>query len=97
MMLLWLAAATLAMVHGTCFQDAVPAQNLKNLVGSQGQYPIGLWNSAYPAAFVTSAVVHIVLEEVLGFNVTDTGPGPSTVEPRRAHDQVTGRTNFYAY
>lgn len=38
MTLLWLATFV-QMVHGTCFPDAVPKQNLKNLVGSQGTGP----------------------------------------------------------
>ena len=34
----------------------------------------------WPAAYVTSEVVHILLEEILGFHVVQTGPGPNTVD-----------------
>lgn len=66
-----------------CFEHAIPAQNRKSLQGASGPYPIGVWVCDWPAAYMTSAMVRILLEEILGFHVVETGPGPSTVDPRR--------------
>ena len=52
----------------------------KFLSGPNGPYPIGVWVCDWPAAYVTSEVVHILLEEILGLRVVQTGPGPSTVD-----------------
>lgn len=39
-------------------------------------YEVGLWVAGWPAAALLSAVVHILIEEKIGYNVTETGPGP---------------------
>jgi len=64
-----------------CFPSvAVPKSDRKFLTGPRGPYPIGVWVCDWPAAYVTSEVVHILLEEILGFHVVQTGPGPNTVD-----------------
>ena len=68
-------------IGGACFPSvAVPQSDRKFLTGPQGPYPIGVWVCDWPAAYVTSAVIHILLEEILGFQVVQTGPGPNTVD-----------------
>lgn len=52
MTLLWLATFV-QMVHGTCFPDAVPKQNLKNLVGSQGTGP-GEWSRGHQTGLLAN-------------------------------------------
>ena len=64
----------------TCFANAVAEGDRKALSGPDGPYPIGVWVCDWPAAYVTSEVVHILLEEILGLRVVQTGPGPSTVD-----------------
>ena len=66
--------------ESTCFTNAVAEVDRKFLSGPNGPYPIGVWVCDWPAAYVTSEVVHILLEEILGFRVVQTGPGPSTVD-----------------
>lgn len=66
--------------ESTCFANAVVEGDRKYLSGPSGPYPIGVWVCDWPAAYVTSEVVHILLEEILGFRVVQTGPGPNTVD-----------------
>lgn len=75
-----LSAQLAAAVLETCLPNAIPTSARKDLAGPDGSYPIGVWVNGWPAGFVTAAVVHILLEERIGFNVEETGPGPSTVD-----------------
>ncbi|CAL1153259.1 unnamed protein product [Cladocopium goreaui] len=74
-------AQTQSQEISACFPSvAVPKSDRKFLTGPRGPYPIGVWVCDWPAAYVTSEVVHILLEEILGFHVVQTGPGPNTVD-----------------
>ena len=76
-------AQTQSQEISACFPSvAVPKSDRKFLTGPRGPYPIGVWVCDWPAAYVTSEVVHILLEEILGFHVVQTGPGPNTVDAR---------------
>ncbi|CAK9044742.1 unnamed protein product [Durusdinium trenchii] len=63
----------------SCLPDAVPETLRKNLIHSTGQsYPVGLWVNGWEAAYATSALVQVLMEEKMGYNVTQNGPGPGT-------------------
>eukprot|EP00439_Symbiodinium_sp_Y106_P051899 s2250_g6.t3 len=71
--------------HWTCGASSNPCQCdlsssiLRNVTHDGESYPIGLWVNDWDAAYVTSGVVHILMEELLGYNVIETGPGPGTL------------------
>ncbi|CAJ1437912.1 unnamed protein product [Effrenium voratum] len=58
-----------------CLPDAVLPQSRENLVNKGESYPVGLWPGDWAAAFLVTKLVRILIEEKLGFNVTENGPG----------------------
>ena len=90
----------------TCFPDGIPVSQRRNLRQANDEsYPLGLWVNDWAAAYVTSAVVHILIEERLGYNVNETGPGPGSLNafyalmgcsnPRDLDDRGCGPTTTY--
>ena len=63
----------------SCFPDGIPVTQRRNLRQGNDEFPLGLWVNDWAAAYVTSAVVHILIEERLGYNVNETGPGPGSL------------------
>ena len=60
----------------TCFPDALPVNQTRNLRQANGEiYPLGLWVNDYLAAQVSSSVLRILIEERLGYNITETVTG----------------------
>ena len=64
----------------TCLPDAIAPSQRQPLRHANGEsYPLGLWISDWAAGYVTSAVIHILIEERLGYAVNETGPGPGAL------------------
>ncbi|CAE7627877.1 unnamed protein product [Symbiodinium sp. CCMP2456] len=62
-----------------CLPNPRSPSQRRNVTHDGESYPIGLWVNDWDAAYVTSGVVHILIEELLGYNVIETGPGPGTL------------------
>eukprot|EP00438_Fugacium_kawagutii_P036797 Skav208750 [mRNA] locus=scaffold1871:56614:59564:+ [translate_table: standard] len=61
-----------------CFDDAVPLSERKNLTNSEGEsYELGMWVSNWASSRLVSAIVQILIQELLGIHV------------RTAEDSVT--------
>ena len=50
-------------IVASCLPNAKSAEQRQNLTASGESYPIGLWVGDWDAAYVTSGVVHILLED----------------------------------
>ena len=75
---------------GACLVNATAPETRKNLVNpvTGEEYPVGVWVAQWAAGYATSYVMGILIEEMLGFNVTYS-EGPGTVEGYYA---ITGCT-----
>jgi len=69
------------MAFGACLANATAPEMRKNLVNpvTGESYPVGVWVSQWAAGYMMSYVTGILIEEMLGFNVTYS-EGPGTVE-----------------
>eukprot|EP00435_Cladocopium_sp_Y103_P018485 s228_g4.t1 len=77
MAVLFIAAFAADDAGSFCLSNAVPGALRKKLINSTGHaYEVGLWVSQWPAAALLAAVMHILIEAKIGYNVTETGPGP---------------------
>jgi len=77
MQLLWMGML-LAEAQQACLPNAVPPQDRRNLVNTDGeQYPLGVWVPDWSAAKVTSAIMEILVMEKLGYNISK-GEGAGT-------------------
>lgn len=79
---LWLAHLEpfLRMSAGaTCLSQAIP-EELRKHVGTTEKYPLGIWANDWAAGHLTSDVVQIIIQEILGFHAVRTGPGGGTVD-----------------
>lgn len=79
---LLLTAAMVTMAseeQGFCLSGSIPKSLRKNLTTANGNsLAVGLWICQWPAAFLLSAMLHILMEEKIGYNVLVTGQGPGT-------------------
>ncbi|CAL1150546.1 unnamed protein product [Cladocopium goreaui] len=76
-----LVASAVAVAHASyhCLPGAVELAERKNLKNPQGEsYPLGIWVPDWAAGYAVSAIAHVLIEEMLGYNVVDKGPGPAT-------------------
>lgn len=66
----------------TCLQDGIPEERRKNLVNqfTGESYPLGMHRHNWPAAFATSALARILIEEKFGYHVNVIATGLSTVD-----------------
>eukprot|EP00435_Cladocopium_sp_Y103_P056023 s328_g18.t1 len=63
----------------SCLPGAVQLAERKNLKNPQGEsYPLGIWVPDWAAGYAVSAIAHVLIEEMLGYNVVEKGPGPAT-------------------
>ncbi|CAJ1377702.1 unnamed protein product, partial [Effrenium voratum] len=71
----------LCVQHGEslCLPDAVVPLSRKNLVNNGESYPVGLWPGSWSAATLVTKLAKILIEEKLGFNVAENGPGVDTL------------------
>jgi len=67
----------------TCFEDAVPASDRRNLVNVDGEtYPVGFFIGNWAAGYAANVMAAILTEEILGYNVhmNFDAPGPGQVD-----------------
>ena len=69
----WLSIAQLALASGTltstCLPDAVAVDQRRNLTNIAGEsFPVGVAVFTWASAGLTSAMIEILTEEVLGYN-----------------------------
>ncbi|CAK9049851.1 unnamed protein product [Durusdinium trenchii] len=66
-------------VAATCLANGTEPAALKNLVNPSGEaYPVGLFVGNWPGGLATSSLAGILIQEMLGYNVSYNGPGGST-------------------
>lgn len=70
---------------GTCLPNGIDASKRKNLVNADGEsYPVGLWKTSFDdygqTSYAATAVVQLLVEELLGYNTRETGTGTWEVE-----------------
>lgn len=83
-MITWLLCLLVGLVgvQAICLPDAIPEEQRKNLVNpvTLESYPLGMWINSWTAGVLTAEVARIILEEKMGFNVSDIGTGHATVD-----------------
>lgn len=62
-------ALALATAYSLCLPDGIPAQLRRNLSNEDESFPVGVLLGGWNSAYVTSAVLEILIAEVLGYNV----------------------------
>eukprot|EP00435_Cladocopium_sp_Y103_P005247 s85_g1.t1 len=70
--------AWVSFVKASCFDDAIPESELKDVVNvdTGESYPVGVWIAGdYAAAHLAASVVQIVVQEKVGYRVALKGPG----------------------
>eukprot|EP00434_Breviolum_minutum_P032554 symbB.v1.2.028792.t1/scaffold3000.1/size65615/2 len=65
-----------------CLQDAIPQERRSNLTNAatSSSYALGIFVNNWAAGYLTSAVVQIIIQEVLGLHARVSGIGYSTVD-----------------
>lgn len=71
--------------EATCLPNGIGASKRRNLVNADGEsYPVGLWKTSFDnygqTSYAATAVVQLLMEELLGYNTRETGTGTWEVE-----------------
>ena len=62
-------ALTLATASSLCLPNGIAAELRRNLSNEDESFPVGVLLGGWSSAYVTSAVLEILIAEVLGYNV----------------------------
>eukprot|EP00439_Symbiodinium_sp_Y106_P077905 s1009_g16.t2 len=63
-----------------CFEDGIPPERLANVVADGDVFPLGMAVGDWPVARLLSAVSEIIIEELLGVNVSSIISGGNSVD-----------------
>jgi len=73
---------SLGVASSNCLQGAIPLERRSNLTNAatSSNYALGIFVNKWAAGYLTSAVVQIIIQEVLGLHARVSGKGGSTVD-----------------